>query len=138
MKIVILTIAMISLMPIGLQAQTRMQIRKELATIDSIDKMFLDSGIDNMANEDWYNSKMDQLLNKTYRVVMEASTPEQKQTLKIEQRAWLKKRDRNTKEVRRAITRENGEGTITEQVTFQGEADFVRKRVLYLIGKMKS
>jgi uncharacterized protein YecT (DUF1311 family) len=119
------------------RAQSDAQLRQELARIDSVHQMLLDSGLDNMANEDWYNTQMDRLLNKAYAAVLHVSSQRQKDALKIEQKAWLKKRDQHEKQVRKQITEENGQGTLTEQVVFGGTADFVRTRVVYLIHQLQ-
>jgi uncharacterized protein YecT (DUF1311 family) len=81
-----------------------------------------------------YNKQMDSLLNVVYNKKRQLLNKEEKLKLKEEQLAWLKKRDANTKKVSTKIRTETDIiGADLEMIITDEEANFVKKRVIYLI-----
>ena len=81
-----------------------------------------------------YNKQMDSLLNIVYNKKRQLLNKEDKLKLKEEQLAWLKKRDANTKKVSTKIKTETDIiGSDFQMIITDEEANFVKKRVIYLI-----
>jgi uncharacterized protein YecT (DUF1311 family) len=81
-----------------------------------------------------YNKQMDSLLNVVYNKKRQLLNKEERLKLKEEQLAWLKKRDANTKKVSTKIKTETDIiGSDLQMIITDEEANFVKKRVIYLI-----
>ena len=81
-----------------------------------------------------YNKQMDSLLNVVYNKKRQLLSKKEKLNLKEEQLAWLKKRDANTKKVSTKIkTVTDIMGSDLQMIITDEEAEFVKKRVVYLI-----
>jgi uncharacterized protein YecT (DUF1311 family) len=81
-----------------------------------------------------YNKQMDSLLNVVYNKKRQLLNKEEKLKLKEEQLVWLKKRDANTKKVSIKIKTETDIiGSDLQMIITDEEANFVKKRVIYLI-----
>jgi uncharacterized protein YecT (DUF1311 family) len=81
-----------------------------------------------------YNKQMDSLLNIVYNKKRHLLNKEEKSKLKEEQLVWLKERDVNTKKVSTKIKSETDIiGSNFQMIITDAEANFVKKRVIYLI-----
>jgi uncharacterized protein YecT (DUF1311 family) len=81
-----------------------------------------------------YNKQMDSLLNIVYNKKRQLLNKEEKLKLKEEQLVWLKKRDANTKKVSTKIKTDTDIiGSDLQMIITDEEANFVKKRVIYLI-----
>jgi uncharacterized protein YecT (DUF1311 family) len=115
----------------NLKIEKRADVLLELTALDTL----MYSNLSNAAHAYWEYDVMDRLLNIVYKLVMNSSGVDGKVALKADEIQWLKKRNRYLKEVEDERKR-NGEGTAFEQIAAEQGSDFVRKRVLYLTGKL--
>lgn len=83
-----------------------------------------------------YNKQMDSLLNVVYNKKRKLLNSEEKLKLKEEQLFWLKKRDANTKKFSTKMKTETDIiGSDLQMIINDEEANFVKKRIIYLIEK---
>ncbi|HZK75957.1 MAG TPA: lysozyme inhibitor LprI family protein [Candidatus Kapabacteria bacterium] len=122
----------------NIKINRREDVMLKLTAIDTL----INSDLVSHALEEWEHQVMDGLLNTVYKLAMSQSTDDEKTALKANERQWLKKREANyDKEYGHAHRlfdpRFDSERGQTE-IASLADADYVHKRIIFLIGKIKS
>lgn len=100
----------------------------------------LDSGIDMLNCSKNFYLQMDSILNVVYNKLRRNLNPKEKEVLKKEQLSWLKDRDIFFKKQNIEFEKKfnGGEwGSDMYMITYQNDAEFVKKRVIFLMSQLK-
>ncbi len=100
----------------------------------------LDTGIDMYGTTLLYYNQMDSMLNMVYQKLRASLDDKAKDSLKRDELAWLKERDKFFKEQDKNMKDELKKGEWgtepLEMFKYQAQADFVKERVLALIARL--
>lgn len=109
----------------------------EIDTLENKYHSCLDKGEYMLGCSREYYTEIDKILNTTYKNIMSGLDETQKNKLKTEQKAWLKKRDAYFMKVDQE--NEDGlSGNDLKMIRTDKQADYVKERVIYLIKKYKT
>jgi uncharacterized protein YecT (DUF1311 family) len=112
---------------------------KKVKSIEYNYQKCLDDGVDMLDCSNKYYFFNDKLLNEVYQIVRLKLKPDEKKALKTDQLKWLKNRDAYFKKA--YIEAKNESEGLSNQdlqmVFIDKKADYVKKRVVFLINKYK-
>jgi len=119
--------------------EAKAQSLKSLDEITKKHQACLDTGVDMLGCSKMYYLQVDSLLNVAYNQLRFKMSGSDKESLKKEQLAWLKKRDSYFKQQNLMFQRkfEEGEwGSDMAMITYSDQAGFVKERVVVLLKRV--
>ena len=118
------------------------QTAKTIVRLEEAEQACLDSGVYMLGCSKKFYLQMDSLLNVVYLQLRSTLNNTQKDSLRKEQRLWLIKRDAFFKKTLAGFKKKNpgrSEDTAQDDAMFmyQYNSEFVKKRILDLMGRLK-
>jgi uncharacterized protein YecT (DUF1311 family) len=129
----------ITIIFILLSCSDKKDYRKQLEKLDNERQRCLDHGERMMDCSYQYSQQMDSMLNVVYKDLMTHYDKEDKNQLRLEERTWIQKRDKELKRIYNNINKKREKEDWLPQddrmIAYDEEAKLIRKRVIELIDK---